>query len=201
MAGWAMKWLRNRSSCSIIARSSGCKITPAARSFSAEHIALEQLVVGEDQPARESRPAGGAIEQVARVVFGRWPRQLIRRKIERLRHWKNARPDPLRVGIGRLLEFRPGRLLLLAEPSRQIALRWRETGENGARLPAAVEAFLRGERTGCSWPAETRTAVRDRRYSRLKWWRKLADGAFHLEIDEALQLDASIPSGTGGRDR
>ena len=33
VAGWLMKWRRNNSSCSIIARSRGWKMTPALHSF------------------------------------------------------------------------------------------------------------------------------------------------------------------------
>ena len=48
-AGCAMKCFRNRSSCSIKARSSGFRITPRFAAFR-ERIAPEQMIVGEDQP-------------------------------------------------------------------------------------------------------------------------------------------------------
>ena len=59
----AMKWRRNKSSCSIRARSSGFKITPALREFLRKRIAPQQLIVGEDQPAGDFFEAESSVRE------------------------------------------------------------------------------------------------------------------------------------------
>jgi hypothetical protein len=64
-----MKWRRNRSSCSIIARSRGWKITPTLRSFFAQHIALQEIDRRQKQPAGDFIEARRAFENLAAVAL------------------------------------------------------------------------------------------------------------------------------------
>ena len=91
----------------------------SSEQFLGERVAPEQLVVGKDQAAGDLSETGGTLENLVAPGLGERRPEVVAGKIER-RDIRKAPGLVLPIRIRQRLEFRPGRLLLLAKPRRQI---------------------------------------------------------------------------------
>src|SRR5205823_4521754 len=87
--------------------------------FLRERIAPQQLIVGEYQPACDILEARRGLEDFSTLGLAEQRADVVGRKIERV---DVGKPPGLvlSIRIGKRFEFLPGRLLLIAEPFREL---------------------------------------------------------------------------------